>query len=759
MATSDDPRRSTPWHGGDPDARAASDPSTSAGELARIARVRPDLHAALAANPSTYPELVEWLSLSPEPAVQAALRTRTATAGIMPAPGSPPDAPAPPHAPAPGVPKHRSRHLLTATLGVALVLALVGGGSAWWFLGRRSVPATSTDLLPVPSDDWADGAEEAWTVSLDGNTDTSGNSPDGNSHTANGEEVAFFSSSHHMATLSVPESASTLTLTTWDISGPTPEELWSGPVEPGAGAPDAGGADLATVTLESGILGSRTIVGDVAVDMRTGRTTPVPWPRDSSPTFFGDGLVVACADPAGRTECSGYGPDLAELWSIPDMHADLQAVRLSLLGGAVASDGRVRIMSDSGGSGLVVIDLLTGTTAPAAMPSTIDDTSELSLVTALRDGWAQCTVALPADSCFVWNADGELLTSGGLPYSNMVTSSITSAGGTTTAADWIHMLGGTPSEASSMTITHTGDECDEFSIDGTVFPDQSETRWALSDDEGTCQFGYIPFPITVSSGGLAAFRSAFTNSTAEILSRENGVVWSSGPTDDRSRLVRPDLLLAVDLGDSDHTVTAYRPSGPATGGTPTTVEHASPTPTPTGDNQTLDSSGESGPLEDAAANGAEAAEGEPESTPPVEGAYAGAGGPVPAGATEVTTIDTTLPDHPTAVIITPSGNIGCDISAGWTGCGVLSLFEDKTYGETEIGPRWVVSFGDGEPTLESSAARLTFMITADPVQVLEYGDVVYFEHTVCASAQNGLTCWDTVTGHGAFLSRARVETF
>ena len=57
----------------DADRLAASSPATPAAELARIAASRPDLHPALAANPATYPDLVDWLRTSPDPAVQAAL--------------------------------------------------------------------------------------------------------------------------------------------------------------------------------------------------------------------------------------------------------------------------------------------------------------------------------------------------------------------------------------------------------------------------------------------------------------------------------------------------------------------------------------------------------------------------------------------------------------------------------------------------------------------------------------------------------------
>ena len=61
----------------DADRLAAASPTTPAAELARIAASRPDLHPALAANPATYPDLVDWLRTSPDPAVQTALAQRT----------------------------------------------------------------------------------------------------------------------------------------------------------------------------------------------------------------------------------------------------------------------------------------------------------------------------------------------------------------------------------------------------------------------------------------------------------------------------------------------------------------------------------------------------------------------------------------------------------------------------------------------------------------------------------------------------------
>ncbi len=55
---------------------AASNPQTPLNVLSNIAQTRPDLRAALAENPSTYPELLQWLGQLGDPEVNAALARR-----------------------------------------------------------------------------------------------------------------------------------------------------------------------------------------------------------------------------------------------------------------------------------------------------------------------------------------------------------------------------------------------------------------------------------------------------------------------------------------------------------------------------------------------------------------------------------------------------------------------------------------------------------------------------------------------------------
>lgn len=59
-----------------PRSAEAADPSTSTQALFEIASNIPELRAAVAANPSTYPDLLTWLGVLGDPAVDAALRAR-----------------------------------------------------------------------------------------------------------------------------------------------------------------------------------------------------------------------------------------------------------------------------------------------------------------------------------------------------------------------------------------------------------------------------------------------------------------------------------------------------------------------------------------------------------------------------------------------------------------------------------------------------------------------------------------------------------
>ena len=144
----------------------------------------------------------------------------------------------------------------------------------------------------------------------------------------------------------------------------------------------------------------------------------------------------------------------------------------------------------------------------------------------------------------------------------------------------------------------------------------------------------------------------------------------------------------------------------------------------------------------------------------IPGAYSGAGGPRPVNATPITATHSGY-----AVIITPSENIGCEFSDTTAGCGIISYTNSKPYGSDELGPKWWVrmkspaSAGQAEPEIVSRSEPPLFQKPETPGQQVEYGTVVYYGDYVCASENAGLTCWNTTTGHGAFMNRDATTTF
>ena len=120
----------------------------------------------------------------------------------------------------------------------------------------------------------------------------------------------------------------------------------------------------------------------------------------------------------------------------------------------------------------------------------------------------------------------------------------------------------------------------------------------------------------------------------------------------------------------------------------------------------------------------------------------------------------------TAMIVSPSGNIGCDLSAHHAGCGVLSYRSNGTYGRDESGsPKWWFDLSSGG--IPQLAGRSEGAFSLDEAfrgggsspQVVEYGQSVTFGSWVCSSEETGMTCRNTETGHGVFLNSKRYETF
>lgn len=161
-------------------------------------------------------------------------------------------------------------------------------------------------------------------------------------------------------------------------------------------------------------------------------------------------------------------------------------------------------------------------------------------------------------------------------------------------------------------------------------------------------------------------------------------------------------------------------------------------------------------------------------TPPVAGAFPGAGGARPDGAEPLPTYISRYGGLESAHLLTPTGNIGCDFHTADTEgrqglCGIRSFNTPSSplgcvQRHRDCRGKWIVPFENdrvAEPTDSSSTTGWMNQPANDGYQVpqVEYGKQYYFRDWVVASEFNGLTVWNTSTGSGAFLSRERVERF
>ena len=292
-----DPGKSGPGSDGDDadaDRLAASSPATPAAELARIAAARPDLHPALAANPATYPDLVDWLRTSPDPAVQAALARHT-TASVQPTPAQAADPAASADSdsdadstasPAPGT-RRRPRTGIIAAVLVA-VLVLVGGAA---IAVRKLHASTGTSAQTTsPASGWAGEWRQIWkfdAVSPDNRRDTLGNE-------------------NQFVVIDTDDSSSQAvdTITSYDVSGDSLEKQWE--ITVNRTSNDYSGSPR--------YWGNYIIDRIWLIDSRTGEHIPCPWSMQEYPTDFIGNYAVRCDT---EDQCSAWSSDSPDhkLWT------------------------------------------------------------------------------------------------------------------------------------------------------------------------------------------------------------------------------------------------------------------------------------------------------------------------------------------------------------------------------------------------------------------------------------------------------------
>lgn len=138
---------------------------------------------------------------------------------------------------------------------------------------------------------------------------------------------------------------------------------------------------------------------------------------------------------------------------------------------------------------------------------------------------------------------------------------------------------------------------------------------------------------------------------------------------------------------------------------------------------------------------------------------------------EVTTtfpVDTEVAaDGEIGILVSPTGNIGCDIWAveGLARCGVKSYYDEAKYPTGDItGPAWVFALDDelDEVSLNSRGDAMFFMMgehEGNAPQVVEYGTTATYGSMQCRSEEEAMTCTNTKTGHGVTMSREGYTTF
>ena len=372
--------------GGDADRLAASSPTTPAAELARIAASRPDLHPALAANPATYPDLVDWLRTSPDPAVQAALARRT-TPPAQPEPAqaepaqaaqaqaqaeAPARAANAPTNPPPATKTKRRTGLPRPAViaAVVLVTVLVISGAAWAgirFLNskdharRTSRPTTASAPEPsespspslpeggmvVPDSSWADGAHEVW--SLEG-----------------GEKTSLILSGDQLFIITISaDSSHADSVAAYSISGSEPKEQWEVQLHDKKLGP-------------SGVWGDYFFIDDQLIERSSGRVMEAPWSTKASFLLVINDMVVTC-DEKDNCEAWRSSDPFSRAWSatVKDSQYRLTLSSLQLISRANIHAGDRTILALSP---KMLVDVDTG--------ETFDLSAEgYRAMSATTDGW------------------------------------------------------------------------------------------------------------------------------------------------------------------------------------------------------------------------------------------------------------------------------------------------------------------------------------------------------------------------------------
>jgi uncharacterized protein DUF6636 len=131
----------------------------------------------------------------------------------------------------------------------------------------------------------------------------------------------------------------------------------------------------------------------------------------------------------------------------------------------------------------------------------------------------------------------------------------------------------------------------------------------------------------------------------------------------------------------------------------------------------------------------------------------------PAGATKTQAPDASAPDEATDLVgfTSPSGNVGCIIDSAYVRC-------DISERDWSPPPRPAdCEFDYGQGISLSRGERAAFVCAGDTAlgggEPLDYGQSVSAGLMQCDSAESGITCRDTKTGHGFTIAREEYQVF
>lgn len=147
-----------------------------------------------------------------------------------------------------------------------------------------------------------------------------------------------------------------------------------------------------------------------------------------------------------------------------------------------------------------------------------------------------------------------------------------------------------------------------------------------------------------------------------------------------------------------------------------------------------------------------------------EGAYPGAGGPIPEEAVYLQEIENHATEgHDAPGFMTPSRNIQCllhdDFGNDGIRCHVGSWQSDLKYPNNYSASDRGSSYNFVLVPELSLEMMQGLEIGLDDEAIVDYGTVVYWGKNVCAVERAGVTCWDSVNGRGAFINRSGVKFF